>query len=554
MLVARHDLDMPKLLRSSRPIRELETEAADLLKSRYDSRHTLADARDELAQSYGFHSWRQLEVFVEHPGHEGRDFLFLACLNYWPTDRESMRSRARAMLASDPNLADKDIYHAAAVGNATAVAQILDSDPSLVNARGGFFDWEPLLYACYSRLNLPDYSTFAVAKTLLQRGADANAHFMWGGQYRFTALTGAFGEGEMGPSNQPAHERCVDLARMLLESGADPNDGQALYNRMFEPGHFWIEMLLDFGLGKSSKVNWLEEDGDRLVRSDESILDYQLRWAVEHDHIDRARLLIGAGADVSAKNKFGDSYYTIALKAGQKDFAEELASLGSERQELPEIEGFLALCMGGDLEGARNMLENSPNLVKQAEEEFADAVGQAAGQGRLNALKTFQALGFDLGKKQGQSPLHQAVLGGQLEVLQWLVEQGCDTSLRDDMHGTTPLVWSYALGREECRDYLSGLELDLFDSIMCENANRIERLVNADRELLETTLKHVRNSQYNYEDDWMTPIAFAATRARVSATRCLIALGANPQVDDNKGVALKDLLRNQDLKEILELL
>lgn len=554
MLVARHDIDMPKLLRSSRPIRELETEAADLLKSRGDAGHTLDDARDELAQSYGFHSWRQLEVFVEHSGQEGRDFLFLACLNYWPTDRESMRSRARSMLTADPSLADKDIYHAAAVGNVTAVERFLDADPALANARGGFFDWEAMLYACYSRLNLPDFSTFECAKLLLQRGADANAYFMWGGQYRFTALTGAFGEGEMGPSNQPEHERCVDLARMLLESGADPNDGQALYNRMFEPGQFWIEMLLDFGLGKSSKVNWLEEDRDRLVPSDESILDYQLRWAVEHDHIDRARLLIGAGADVSAKNKFGDSYYTIALKAGQKDFAAELASLGSERQELPEIEEFIALCMGGDLQGTRDMLEKSPNLVKQAEEDFADSVGHAAGQGRLKALTTFQALGFDLGKKQGQSPMHRAVLGGQLEVLRWLVEQGGDTSLRDDMHGTTPLVWSYALGREECREYLSGLELDLFDSIMCENTNRIESLVNTDPALLETPLKNVRGSQYNYDDDWMTPIAFAATRGKVDSTRCLLALSANPQVANSRGVSLKDLLRDLDLKETLDLL
>ncbi len=545
---------MPKLLRNTTPRAKLESEAANLLKPPDSGGLSLVDARDSLARSYGFHSWRQLEVFIEHPGPQGRDFLFLACLNYWPTDHESMRERARSMLATDSSLADKDIFHAAAVGNVGAVRQFLDTEPSLVNARGGFFDWEPLLYACYSRLNLPEHSTFEVAKLLLHRGADANAYYMWGGQYRFTALTGAFGEGEMGPSNQPEHERCKELARMLLESGADPNDGQALYNRMFEPGQFWIEMMLEFGLGKSCKVNWLEEDGDQLVPSDESILDYQLRWAVEHDHIDRARLLIGAGADVAAKNKHGDSYYTIAFQAGQRDFAEELASLGSERQALPEIEEFIAHCMGGDLQSARKMLEQSPDLIKQAEEDFADTVGQAAGQGRLKSLRTFHELGFDLGKKQGQSPLHQAVLGGHLDVLRWLVDQGCDISLRDDEHGTTPLVWAIALGREECRQFLSGLDLDLYDAIICENTERINQHLQSNPGALETTLKSIRDSQYEFDDDWMTPLAFAATRGRVDATRCLLTLGANKEVNDYSGVSLEEHVRRRDLKEILDLL
>lgn len=545
---------MPKLLRNTTPKAKLESDAANLLKLPDSGGLSLVDARDSLARSYGFHSWRQLEVFIEHPGPQGRDFLFLACLNYWRTDHESMRERARSMLATDSSLADKDIFHAAAVGNVGAVRQFLDTEPSLVNARGGFFDWEPLLYACYSRLNLPEHSTFEVAKLLLHRGADANAYYMWGGQYRFTALTGAFGEGEMGPSNQPEHERCKELARMLLESGADPNDGQALYNRMFEPGQFWIEMMLEFGLGKSCKVNWLEEDGDQLVPSDESILDYQLRWAVEHDHIDRARLLIGAGADVAAKNKHGDSYYTIAFQAGQRDFAEELASLGSERQTLPEIEEFIAHCMGGDLQSARKMLEQSPDLIKQAEEDFADTVGQAAGQGRLRSLRTFHELGFDLGKKQGRSPLHQAVLGGHANVLRWLVDQGCDTSLRDDEHGTTPLVWAIALGREECRQFLSGLDLDLYDAIICENTERINQHLQSNPGALETTLKSIRDSQYEFDDDWMTPLAFAATRGRVDATRCLLTLGANKEVNDYSGVSLEEHVRRRDLKEILDLL
>ena len=50
---------------------------------------------------------------------------------------------------------------------------------------------------------------------------------MWGGDCRFTALTGAFGEGEQGPVNQPPPPEWEAFARLLLDAGADPNDGQA---------------------------------------------------------------------------------------------------------------------------------------------------------------------------------------------------------------------------------------------------------------------------------------------------------------------------------------
>ena len=143
----------------------------------------------------------------------------------------------------DPSPAVRDIWHAACIGAADEVARMLDADPSLIDARGGWFDWEPLLYAAYSRLDLAGRSTLATARLLVERGANPNAYYMWGGDCRFTALTGAFGEGEQGPVNQPPHPEWEEFARLLLDAGADPNDGQALYNRMFSRDDRCLEML-----------------------------------------------------------------------------------------------------------------------------------------------------------------------------------------------------------------------------------------------------------------------------------------------------------------------
>ena len=307
-----------------------------------------AAGRLAVARNYGFCTWRQLEVYVDHPAGLS-NFLQLACLQYNPTDSPSNRERAWAMLSADPALAQHDIWSAAAVGDAAMAGGFLDAEPDLVNRRGGYHDWEPLLYACYSRLDLPQRSTLAVARLLLERGADPNAHYMWGGQCRFTALTGAFGEGEMGPVNQPEHEYGATLARLLLEAGADPNDGQALYNRMFTQGSAHLELLLEYGLNAEHRCNWLVARDGELVPNPDRTLSYQLQWAVRKHHVERAKLLIDHGADVTVGTGNGRTLYEAAAVMGHWDLAQYLADHGAPVNELGAADRFAAACNSADL-------------------------------------------------------------------------------------------------------------------------------------------------------------------------------------------------------------
>ena len=133
-------------------------------------------------------------------------------------------------------------------GLVDAARELLDSDPAQPSLVGGPHGWEPLLYLTYSRVPLaPGRSAVGVARLLVEHGADPNAGYLWEGLVPpFTALTGALGGG----GTIPEHPERLGLARLLLEAGADANDGQALYNEGADPREDWVDLLLEFGLGR----------------------------------------------------------------------------------------------------------------------------------------------------------------------------------------------------------------------------------------------------------------------------------------------------------------
>ena len=103
----------------------------------------------------------------------------------------------------------------------------------VVDATGAAFPkWEPLLYLCFTRLENPasNDNALAIAKLLLDNGADPNSYFMAGGS-RYSPLTGVIGEGE---EERPPHPRRNELTRLLLERGANPYDMQVFYNIHFQ--------------------------------------------------------------------------------------------------------------------------------------------------------------------------------------------------------------------------------------------------------------------------------------------------------------------------------
>lgn len=405
------------------------------------------DARVELAMALG----REPDL-VEGCGDPGDEFLRLACLTYGGEDGPERWRAAAALLAKDPTLPGRGVHVAAVAGDVAEVGRFLTRDRSLAVAEGGPFGWVPLLYLAYARTEAgaaPD-----VARLLLEAGADPNAGYLWHGEYLFTALTGVLGEGELGPVRQPPHPAATELAVILLDAGADPNDSQALYNRMFEPGNDHLELLFRYGLGRGDGGPWRRAG---LTEPPADLVSTQLHWAVTHGMEARVRLLIEHGVDVTSPFEDGSTTSTVALLNGDAQIAELVMAAGCPAPQLGPVEAFVVAAMAGDRATADGLVADHPALLDEVRAARPGLVTWAAARGRTATVRLLVELGFDVNAMgRGDAPvdepwetaLHHAAARGDLPLAELLLELGADPNIRDARFESPPLGWARHSGQD----------------------------------------------------------------------------------------------------------
>ncbi len=433
-----------------------------------------------VARRFGFASWNALRRHVEfvrentrtphvEPQTPDRDpadrFLRLACLRYGG-DRPERRNEARLMLDRTPSLAAASIHASAAAGDVAASRAILGADPSLANRQGGPFGWPPILYLAYSRLPSEDggRSTLDVARLLLDHGADPNAGFLWDGlPSPFTALAGVLGGGER---DEPPHPQAQALARMLLSAGADPNDGQALYNRQFGAANDHLELLFEFGLGGKPKGRWHAQLGPALA-SPQQMLEDQMLWAASRNMPARVGLLLRQGVSpdglgTSHPVHHGRTARQLAVLNGHTQIAVMFAEARPAAPMDPLIV-FTGACMQADATQVDALLHDDPTLLDRLRSVAPHLVIRAAEAGRPAVVRFLVGLGFDVNAFVGQTALHAAAGSGHLETVRTLVELGGDPNRRDVRFHATPLGWAQHLGRADVAAWLAGRTKDDLD-------------------------------------------------------------------------------------------
>src|SRR5215471_6578712 len=261
------------------------------------TKFVLSDAQLVVAREYGFASWPKLKEFVEAAAPEpstktsaddmraveSRDALVARFLEYACPDHHvrggpahmMARQAALQLLEQHPEIARHNLYTAVVCGELEEVQRILAQRPAAASERyagngpdrsgagesedlfkdNGPKQWEPLLYLCFARLftSAATEHAVAVARTLLDNGANPNAYFM-AGDSRYTPLVGVIGEGE---ENRAPHPQRNPLTRLLLERGAEPYDMQVVYDIHFRGDILWfMKLMYEFSVKRGRQSDW----------------------------------------------------------------------------------------------------------------------------------------------------------------------------------------------------------------------------------------------------------------------------------------------------------
>ncbi len=415
----------------------------------------LHDAQSCLAREYGFPSWLELAGFVQvrRAYADDRDAAILTWLRLvYAGDisggTQGARPAAAARLLRDhPDLTGGDPYLACTIGDAPMLRSKIAEDPAWVDRPGGPLALPPLLAVTHSGLlRLPAFreALRASVRLLLAAGADPNQSVAsrWppaslekpSENDRLSALYGAAGRN---------HDAV--LTRLLLETGADPNDGESLYHAVEDAD--CTRLLLAAGArvaGTNALYRVLDLERPEVLRlllaagadaneppagGAAAGFGQPLLWAIRRRRSPAVvEALLQAGADPAARTSEGIGAYRLALRYGLGEVAELLFARGGG-EALSQEEHFLAACSAGEARRAEQILAERPDLPAALSADQLALLPELAALGQSEAVRLMVRLGWPIEVRAGDfeaSALNHAVFRGDAALTRFLLEAGAD--------------------------------------------------------------------------------------------------------------------------------
>jgi ankyrin repeat protein len=445
-------------------VREAEPQWVLLYRNYFPASDTpsLSNAQLVLAREYGFESWNALKRHVLRAATNGDldEFVSLSL--------GGQLEGARKLLPGLGSAVSSDLVASAIMGRTEAVMELVGDDPELLSGPIGKLERPLLTYVCYSRWIVdPEFGPDIrrTCSALLEAGADPDSHFLveWAGEpVRETALYGA-----AGVLNDPA------LTKLLLDAGADPNDGspedryagEALYHASEFPGsNECLRLILEAGPSQSAKdycikrkLDFEDMEGAKLYLDHGANPNANFRRTALSHAILRGRsldilsLLLSYGADPNARDMDGTTAYGLSRRLGNKEAARLLEEHGAKTDFAP-IDAILIAAAEGDENRAKELSARYPDAVaelkKQRDEDQpgpeSDVLHDMARLGNVTGLRTLLDLGLDPGLRNGftETPLHWACLSGRPDATRLLIERGAPLDVVERNHGGDPLGWA----------------------------------------------------------------------------------------------------------------
>jgi ankyrin repeat protein len=334
-------------------------------------------------------------------------FIEAACVPLDSGHGSGTLESAQAILAAHPEVAGSCIHAAAVLGDDEGVRRFLALDAGSATAIGGPRGWDALTHLCFSRyLRLdPDRSNGFVraATALLDAGASPNT-----GWYEMNHQPEPAWESALYGAAGVAHH--AELSRLLLDRGADPNDGEVAYhspegwdNRalmaLVESGKLTDESLVIMLL---RKADWHDYEGIKLVLEHGADPNRMTRWgrtalhqAVQRDNaLAIVELLLDHGADPTLLAS-GTSAAAMAARRGRGDVLELF-----ERRGIPidfqGVDSLIAACARNDEAMVRSIADREPGLVGELLAEGGKLLAQFSGNGNTTGVMRLLALGVDV--------------------------------------------------------------------------------------------------------------------------------------------------------------